>query len=280
MTFKDLTAEVAALGFESEIENRPALLHSANRALRSLSALFPTYDTLILMQRVIHPTSLTEEIVFTPGEEITIPLTGTSFSMKFSGAGSFTLKERHRTTPYFFDTPYMEFRRFLPDKKGELILSGQFSYKLKDIACFPYSYGTAEHDIPVITPYRAYSMREHAKNFFSFTSLPTDEKGNTVENAYFRDDTLYIPREYEGEIHLTYRRMPHLILSDNPGSAIDITPTYEHLLPLLTASYLWLDDDVTKAQFYLQMYMEGVRDVRRSRPSFAESGIADTHGWA
>lgn len=280
MTYTELTAEVAALGFEREIENRPALLHSANRALRSLSALSPAYDTVTLIQRCISPTSLIEEITYTPGKEIVIPLEGSSFSMKFSGAGYFTLKERHRVTPFFFESPYMEFCRFLPDKKGELILIGQFSYQLRDIACFPHTYGTADSDIPVIKPFRAYRMRELVKDFFGFTTLPSDACGVAVKNAYFRDDTLFVPREYEGEIHLTYRRLPRSINPDAPDAEIDMTPTFSHLLPLLTASYLWLDDDPVKSQFYLQMYMEGVRDIRLSRPSFAENGITDTHHWA
>lgn len=280
MTYTELIAEVAALGFESEIENRPALLHSANRALRSLSALSPSYGTVTLMQRCIQPTSLIEEITYTPGKEVTVPLEGTSFSMKFSGAGQFTLKERHRVTPFFFESPYMEFSRYLPDKKGELILNGQFSYQLRDIACFPYTYGTASGDIPVIKPFRSYGMRDLTKNFFGFTTLPVDERGAAVKNAYFRDDTLFVPREYEGEIHLTYRRLPRSINPDAQDAEIDMTPTFSHLLPLLTASYLWLDDDAAKSQFYLQMYLEGVRDIRLNRPSFAENGITDTHHWA
>ncbi len=280
MTYNELTAEVAALGFESEIENKPALLHCANRALRSLSALSPSYETLTLMQRMIQPTSLIEEVIYTPGEEVVIPLRGNSFSMKFSGAGYFTLKERHRVTPFFFESPYMEFCRFLPDKTGELILSGEFSYQLKDIACFPYTYGTSDRDIPVLRPYQAYPMRELTDDFYGFTSLPCDTTGSTIKNAYFRDDTFFIPREYEGEIHLTYRRLPRAINSNSPDAPIDMAPTFSHLLPLLTASYLWLDDDAAKAQFYLQMYMEGVRDIRLSRPSYAEDGIVDTHHWA
>ena len=53
-----------------------------------------------------------------------------------------------------------------------------------------------------------------------------------------------------------------------------------HLLPLLTAAYLWLDDDSAKAQFYMQMYMEGIRDVRISRPTSQDTEIKDTHHWA
>lgn len=280
MTYNELTGEVATLGFENEVENRPALLYSANRALRTLAALSPTYGRLTIIQRVFKPCSYIERIDYYPGKEITVPLEGAVFSLKFSGAGDLTLKERHRVTPMFIDTPYTEIRRFLPDHKGELVLSGDITFTLKDIACYPYVCGTAESDIPMVTPYRSYQISRKAKDFYSFVSLPTDENGNPVVGTKFEDDTLLVPSDYEGELHLSYRRLPREILSDAPNAEIEIAPALEHLLPLLTAAYLWLDDDSAKAQFYMQMYMEGIRDVRMSRSSRAETEIKDTHNWA
>ena len=280
MTYKELYAEVAALGFESEIENQPVLLFSANRALKSIAALAPSYGTITLIQRVIAPISHIPEIQYTPDKEITVPLRGATFSLKFSGAGTVTLKERQRVTPYYFDSPYTEFRRVLPNHEGELILSGRTTFSLKDIACFAYMNGTAEADIPVISPHRSYDMRQHAEDFFGFTALPTDENGRTVTGAYFRNETLFVPSEYEGEIHLIYRRLPRAISADTPNLHIDLSPAVSHLLPLLTAAYLWLDDDSAKAQFYMQMYLEGMRDVRISRPSAADTEVTDTLHWA
>ena len=92
MTYKELYAEVAALGFESEIENQPVLLFSANRALKSIAALPPSYATITLIQRVIAPISHIPEIQYTPDQEITVPLRGATFSLKFSGAGTVTAK--------------------------------------------------------------------------------------------------------------------------------------------------------------------------------------------
>lgn len=280
MTYKELTAEVAALGFESEIENRSALIFCANRALKSIAALSPSFKRITLFQRVIPPISLINEISYTPAQEIKIPLRGAAFSLKFSGTGTVTLKERQRITPFFLNSPYTQMRRFLPGREGELILSGTTTFKLMDIACFEFANGLSEADIPIVQPFRTYSLPTLADDFYGFSGLPTDENGRCIEGAYFRDDTLYIPTEYEGEIHLTYRRIPGEILADAPNAKIDLAPALLHLLPLLTASYLWLDDDAAKAQFYMQMYMEGMRDVRVSRQIGAESQITDTHHWA
>lgn len=280
MTYSQLTAEVAALGFESEIENRPALLFCANRALRSIAALSPSFQRITLFQRVIPPTSHTKEIRYTPPQEIKIPLHGAAFSFKFSGAGTVTLKERHRVTPFSLNTPYTEFRRFLPDEEGELILSGFTAFQLMDLACYEYTGGPAEKDIPIVQPFCAYAVCDIVKDFFGFASLPTDQNEKTISGSYFRDNTLFIPAEYEGEIHLTYRRVPDTILADAPNASIDLAPSLTHLLPLLTAAYLWLDDDAAKAQFYMQMYMEGIRDVRITRPVSADAEIVDTHRWA
>ena len=280
MTYKELTAEVATLGFESEIENRSALTFCANRALRSIAALSPSFKRITFFQRVIRPISVIEEVSYTPGSSITVPLRGAAFSLKFSGTGTVTLKERHRVTPFFLNTPYTQLRRYLPGREGELVLSGQTTFKLMDIACFEHANGLAEADIPMVQPFRSYSLPSIAEDFYGFSGLPTDETGETIAGAYFRDDTLFIPTDYEGEIHLTYRRVPREILADAPNAAIDLAPALIHLLPLLTAAYLWLDDDAGKAQFYMQMYMEGMRDVRTSRQSALDTQIADTHQWA
>ena len=110
---------------------------------------------------------------------------------------------------------------------------------------------------------------------------PANSSGcRNYQGVCIYEKKLFIPTEYEGEIHLTYRRIPGEILADAPNAPIDLSPALVHLLPLLTASYLWLDDDGAKAQFYMQMYMEGMRDVRVSRQIGAESGITDTHHWA
>ena len=280
MTYKQLYAEVAALGFESEIENQPALLFAANRALKSITALMPAYGNITLIQRVFTPCMHIPELKYIPKKEITVPLRGAVFSFKFSGAGTVTLKERHRVTPFFMDSPYTEFRKFLVDGEGELVLSGNIAFALKDIACFPNVPGTSESDIPLISPYRSYDMHTHTKDFFGFTTLPTDENGCAICGAYFRNETLFIPYGYEGEIHLIYHRVPREISADAPNAPIDLAPAMTHLLPLLTAAYLWIEDDSTKSQFYMQMYMEGIRDLRISRPSAADTAITDTHHWA
>ncbi|MBR2324647.1 MAG: hypothetical protein IKA53_01235 [Clostridia bacterium] len=280
MTYKQLYAEVAALGFEGEIENQPALLFSANRALKSLAALMPAYGTVTLIQRAFTPLSHIPELNYVPGKEITVPLRGAVFSFKFSGAGTVTLKERHRVSPFFMDSPYTEFRKYLLDGEGELVLSGNIAFTIKDLACFPYVLGTSEADIPLIAPHRSYDMFEHTRDFFGFTTLPTDEHGRTIAGSYFRDETLFIPSDYEGEIHLIYHRVPREITSDAPNAPIDLSPSMTHLLALLTAAYLWIDDDSAKSQFYMQMYMEGVRDLRIRRPSAADTAIVDTHHWA
>ena len=202
------------IGFEGEIENQPALLFSANRALKSIAALVPAYGSITLIQRVFTPLSHIPELNYIPGKEITVPLRGAVFSFKFSGAGTVTLKERHRVTPFFMDSPYTEFRKYLLDGEGELILSGNIAFTLKDIACFPYVLGTSEDDIPMIAPYRGYDMHAHVTDFFGFTALPTDARGCMIAGSYFRDATLYIPDDYEGEIHLIYHRVPEQISAD------------------------------------------------------------------
>jgi hypothetical protein len=53
------------------------------------------------------------------------------------------------------------------------------------------------------------------------------------------------------------------MLASDGDIQIDMPRELEHVLPLLVASFLWLDDDEAKAQYYLAIYRDLMNTVRR-----------------
>ena len=51
------------------------------------------------------------------------------------------------------------------------------------------------------------------------------------------------------------------------------------LLPLLVASYLWLDDDPEKAEYYRALYADGINILRRNVFRRLDN-VYKTNGWA
>ena len=60
---------------------------------------------------------------------------------------------------------------------------------------------------------------------------------------------------------------------------IDVPEELAELLPLAVASFVWLDDDPEKAQYYMSLYKDGIGTLRRFHPRELGSSYV-TNGWA
>ena len=88
-----------------------------------------------------------------------------------------------------------------------------------------------------------------------------------------------MPSEYREELFLTYYRSPSKITGDDGNAVIDISDECAPMLPLLTASFLWLDDDAAKAQYYMSLYRDLVANVRRYSTNKIDTAYR-ANGWA
>ena len=87
------------------------------------------------------------------------------------------------------------------------------------------------------------------------------------------------PQEYSGEINVKYERAPREITLDDRDTEIDVSKEKLPLLPLLTAAFLWLEDDWDKSQYYLSLYKDTLLTVRRAGAREIGSKYT-TNGWA
>ena len=85
---------------------------------------------------------------------------------------------------------------------------------------------------------------------------------------------------YDGKIRLTYKSNPPKVSLDTPDDEIGIAKEVEHLVPLLSAAYFWLDDDEEKAQYYLSLYRDALNGTKRNATRRLGGGYEDVTGWA
>ena len=271
MTLNDLRKEVAALGFEYDLSADEGFLGAARRALVTIYNEKEICDTLKIIREPIYPIERIERIAHKAGETVRISAKGVTYSFKVSGDGEFSTYCGLDRSSYSFSGGYSELCGFLlPDTYFEF--SGDFDYTVYDL-CF-YD-GVYSEGIPIFSKEATYKISEIAEDFLGFSSLPTDEYGNEIKGARILDDRLIIPYDYSGTVCLRYRKAPPRISLDSPSEKIPIPKDVEHLPALLTASYIWLDDDAEKAAHYLSLYREGmaaakVYGARSSSPSYED----------
>ena len=92
-------------------------------------------------------------------------------------------------------------------------------------------------------------------------------------------DTIYHDPCFFGTVTLRYKPYPKKISKNESDSPIDIPRELESLLPLLCASYVWLDDNPERSQYYLELYNAEAALIKRRFPARLE-GFRDVTGWA
>ena len=123
-------------------------------------------------------------------------------------------------------------------------------------------------------------MEDTVSDFLSFSRLPEDGEGRLISDAKISGGRLILPADFEGEIKIYYNRRPKDITSADENERIDVPEEIAHLPALLTASYLWLEDEPERASYYLGLYRDGMAKAKQlTRPTVVVP-FNDVLGWA
>lgn len=272
MTYDQLKEDVAALGFESNVDSDAVLLICANRALNMIFADRPQEAELSLL---VSPPDIAmyREVLSADSSALTVSLCGGAFSFTAGNKGVCRVEDRSGSRSLKFDTG--EVIRQLFDEPATLILeSGSSAFNL---VC----YSRAPKTVAEIPPYKGtteINLAEHIKDLQSFSSSPENGRGEPIKGAVLRNGSILLPRDYRGMLTLRYMRSPISISSDS-SERIDISNEVAHLLPILTAAFLWLDDAPEKAQYYMALYREGMANIIRYSKQRIQTEYK-TNGWA
>ena len=279
MNLKELTKEVFALGFDEGGEVTDAFYTCANRALRLIFTEYPSERMLKSFILNPHPIATVPLIRHVGGEEERIEISGRALSFIASGEGEATVKDENGERKIRFASRYQPIReRMLAP--GEIIFGGDFCYTVSDLAVFDELVGSRDEDIPIISEERAITMEDTVGDFLSFSRLPEDGEGRLISDAKISGGRLILPADFEGEIKIYYNRRPKDITSADENERIDVPEEIAHLPALLTASYLWLEDEPERASYYLGLYKEGMAKAKQlTRPTVVVP-FTDVLGWA
>ena len=278
MTLNELKNDVARLGFESYVEDEECFIASANRALSLIYVDRPVSKVARINLRGPRVGAVHEFIEHLSGDVITIPISGKSLSFRSYGKGTCVIKDSSGSSTIPLIQNGQLTRQFIYGE-GTITFSGDYYFTVSSLAVYLDLLSDKAVDIPEYGPYLELSPDDYCGGFRSFVGYPTDSNGKKIDEIKLMDGRILAPFDYRGELYLTYYRTPTPINSTDTVSAIDVSDECAPLLPLLTASFLWLDDDAAKAQYYMSLYRDLVANVKRYSNNKIDTAYS-TEGWA
>lgn len=108
-------------------------------------------------------------------------------------------------------------------------------------------------------------------------------KGFVLDSDYFvsGDATLLIPASVKGSYSVRYNRKIASINQDENAETtnIDLDDDLCAILPNLVAAYIWVDDEPTKAEYYLSLYREQAAEIYATAKKLEPVVYRNRNGW-
>ena len=300
MTVSELYKQSAQLGFENSLESGDRFYYAANRALLQISALRPAISSCVINHKPLANAAIGGKNTFTPvtvnGERIYMASSARSYYFEADGngeviverfadgvwklVGSKTLKSTRRFLPY---------RGILENGEGAVRIrfTGQYLYSVRNVALYDELYSSLESDIPAYELFTAYDIRSLVDDFLSLSSpVIAEDEGYTKLNQECRVENgsiVLLPYSASGVYKVLYRRKPVAIKTENnPESNNDLIDLDEELcslMPLLIASYVWVEDEPSMAEYYLNLYRERAAEIFQRVRNASPAIIRNSNGW-
>lgn len=280
MTYAKLKYATARLGFENDIEDDGVLLAALSRAIHTLYIDRPTE----VVTRVVKPrydgTLLFSSMTHKPGKTEEFRLDGRAFSMILSGSGRFTIISDvdGDEDSESFSGANTEIRRII-QHPATIRFEGDLAYDVISLTVYPSYRSGKGADVPLYDERCELSLSDAIPDFLALAAPVCDGYGNEIPGVRTRADRLILPDGYHGELLITYCRAPTMPSGADPDEELDIPRDSEELIPLLTASFVWLEDEPEIAQYYRALYSDGIASLRRNMPGTGSSEYV-TNGWA
>lgn len=308
MTIKELYDSVAELGFETELESERlnGFILAANRAIVQINRIRPATSIYKLnhFPLVNKLSESTYEPVCKDDEALIFSTDGAkSYFFECNGNGIATIEkstdfgetwetlaavelvsekgqfEKYRGLILDGDKPYLGLVR--------IKFSGDYIYWVQNVAMYGSLLSADPESVPAFSKYISYDIASLTDDFVSFVCPPiTDaqrDKGFILNTDYFVEGAskILIPASIKGVYDVVYNRQnKQLSLNDDMEETnIDLDSELCCLMPNLVASYIWADDEPTKAEYYLTLYNAQVAEIMAREKSLKPVVYRNKTGW-
>ena len=304
MKVTDLYSSVAQLGFETILDSTERFVYAVNRALLQVNRINPLTSIYKInhfpLKNVLTETN--DDPICKDKEEIVfIAENVKSYSFECNGKGDMIIEKNEggdnwATIGSVTLDHSGSFKRYagLIQNGGEdvsglvrLRFLGKYIYYVQNVAMYESLISDEVSDIPAYSKYTAYDVASLANDFISFAYPPIvdakRDEGFVLNRDYFveGEGKILLPASINGVFEICYNRAPTPITAESIDSAetIDLSPELCAILPNLVASYIWVEDEPDKAQYYLSLYREQVAEITAQKKDMRPATYRNKTGW-
>lgn len=304
MTVSELYKSVAQLGFEDSLEDDDRFIFAVNRALLQVNAIRPVTSAYVINHKPME--NKVQESSFTPiekFEDLYFEASDVkSYYFEADGNGTMYVEKYDEELEAWVkigmvnlsaDKVFVPYRGFIKEDgifvgdRVRLHFTGDYLYSVRNVAMYEYLYSRLEADIPSYEAYTRYDISALVPDFLSLNSPPIKEEaecqylnqGYDVEGGRI----ILLPHDAKGLYKVIYKRKPQAVINHGEAAddmtVLDLDEDLCALLPILVASFVWVDDEPEKAQYYLAIYQERAIDIERRIVSATPVPIKNSNGW-
>lgn len=282
MTVKEVKNAVIAYGYTYDLEGNDALfLEAMNMAIAEINRVHPVTETAVIVHEPYEPICYDEGIMeYTPGTPLSFSAVACSAVFEVDGAGSVSVEggtiDGSSICAWNVKTGW---RRITvkASTAREIVLhfDGNYLYRIRNIAFYLEALPPTAH--VKSGEYVDYDLSELVDDFSAVSCILRNGISYVGEGVYriLHGKVLRLPAADTGTYEVVYETViPRLADEDEQ------IPLYSELcilLPILTASYVWLDDNAERAQYYRALYERQAAMIPREK---RVSNLIDTKGWS
>lgn len=305
MTIKELYESVAQLGFETELEDNSRFYFAVNRAILQVNRIRPATSIYKLNHFPLENrlTDNTFEPVIKDDEALVfVAERAKSYYFECNGNGLATIEKttdgENWETIKSIDLVsangrFIAYKGLILDGENPYLgavrikFSGDYVYYVQNVALYGGLLGAGAENVPAYSKYIAYDLASLTDDFMSFVCPPivdaTRGKGFVLNDDYFVEGAtkILIPASTVGIFDVCYnRRVKEVNAEDDmETTVIDLESDLSAILPNLVASYIWVDDEPAKAEYYLTLYREQAAEIRATREHLTPVVYRNKSGW-
>lgn len=303
MRVQELYEQVAGLGFEKSLEDEDWFYQAANRALLQVNYLRPAISSYVInhkpMKNLIDgsftPVERSEDLIYEATDAKAYYFQadgiGTLFIERFdNNSKSWVIIDAVELSGTKRFSTYFGFirdgRKFITGQV-RLRFTGDYLYSVKCVAMYQHVYSDDVADIPAYEAYTRYDMTTLVDDFLTLSTPPIteDEEYERLSGDYDVEGgrVILLPYSVTGCFKVLYNRRPRELINNGSAqddeSLLDLDDELCSLIPVLIASYIWLEDEPDRAQYYYSQYQARAGEILARERNLSPVQIKSCNGW-
>ena len=303
MRVQELYDQVAGLGFEKSLEDDGWFYQAANRALLQVNYLRPAIGSYVInhkpMKNLVEggfsPIERSEDLIYEATKAKAYYFqadgNGTVYIEKqaidnktWLRIGEIALSGARRFTAYY--GLILDGTEFV-SVPVRLRFTGDYLYSVKCVAMYEHAYSKNKEDVPAYESYTRYDLSALADDFLTLATPPIteDEEYEKLSDDYDVEGgrVILLPYSVTGCFKVLYHRRPKALVNmgaaQDDDTVIDLDDELCSLMPLLVASFIWLEDEPDRSEYFNRLYQSRAAEILAKERNLSPVRITSCDNW-